>query len=105
MAKIHPAKPISQAVGPVFTVNDPLKFQNGGGHKIMAKKPVQDSSMSDLRPNKTLFSMPNADKPPKESKVMGTKKWFNPAKDYSGANASEGHMVDRDSCLKSSYEK
>ena len=72
---------------------------------MKAAKPDVDNSSGGLRPNKTLIPTMNADKPPKTSKVMGTKKWFDPADDYSGTNASEGHMVDQDSCLKDSYEK
>ena len=103
--KIHPAKPISQVPGATFTENDPLKFQNGGGHKMKAAKPDEDDSGGPLRPNKTLIPTMNADKPPKQSKVMGTKKWFDPHSEGKGLNATDGKTTPTAYPLKKSYEK
>jgi hypothetical protein len=106
MSKLRIPKPISQAVGPTYTINDPIKFSNGGGHKMKAAKPDVDDSTSAERPNKTLIPTMNADVPPKGSKIMGTRKWFDPFKESKGTNASEGHTVaGSDKGLKSSYEK
>jgi hypothetical protein len=101
MAKIHPKGIVPQATGPVFTVNDPMKIQNGGGHKMHPKKPVQDTSLDDLRPNKTLFSFPVKNSTPKESKVMSTKKGLNPH----DVHPSDHDFPGAPNMLKDSYEK
>ncbi len=107
MSKLRMPKPISHAVGPVYTVNDPIKFSNGGGRKMKPAKPMEDSSgAGGTRPNKTLIPTMNADVPPKTSKVMGTKKWFDPYKKGEGTNATNGDTVaGTTGDLKSSYEK
>ena len=109
MAKIHPKGIVPHALGPTYTENSTIKFQNGGGHKMKPAKPDEQGmgNSSGTIPNKTLIPTMKGNMTPKESKVMKTGTWFKPGA-YAGdmlPNASEGYMVDRDSVLKTSYEK
>ncbi len=78
MGKIRMPKPISQATGPVYTINNPIKFSNGSKSKMKADKPERDTSGGSLRPNTTHIPSMNADKAPKTSKSMGEKTWIDP---------------------------
>jgi hypothetical protein len=106
--KTHPAKPISQATGPTYTVNDPAKFGNKGksSGKIKPKGVETDDSMGALRPNSTHIPTMNADKPAPESKVKTTKSWFDPhsTNKTAGVNDSPVH-TGAASRLKSEYNK
>lgn len=109
MSKIHPKGIVKQATGPVFTCNDPLKF-NGAG-KSSGKTPANGVETRvpgpTLNVNSTHIPTMNADKAPKESKALGEKKGEDPhqkslAKDASTVGTSGGQPSNS---LKSSYGK
>lgn len=86
MAKIHPAKPVSHANGPTSTINSPAKFQNGTKAKMKPAKPVVEAKGATITENSTHIPSMSADKKPKESKVLGEKKWFDPHSDKDRTN-------------------
>lgn len=78
--KIHPKKPVTHAVGPTYTVNDPAKFSGAGKSKgkTMSNGVVDHAKGATYTANTTPIKMGNADKPAKSSKSMGEKSWFDP---------------------------
>ena len=66
---------------------------------------LADADAKPLAGGQTLIPTMNADKPPKQSKVMGTKKWFDPHSEGKGLNATDGKTTPTAYPLKKSYEK
>jgi hypothetical protein len=97
----------SQKVGPTFSENDPAKFTNKGkmSGKTMSNGVVDHGKGATWTENSTHIPTMNADKPPMESKVKKTSKWFDPHSASKPMNASEGHTTPAKNGLKSSYEK
>lgn len=109
MSKIHPKGIVKHATGPVYTTNDPAKFSGAG--KSSGKTPANGVETRvpgpTLTVNSTHIPTMNADKPAKESKVMGEKKGEDPHIKGSAKNASDtGSSGGQNSYgLKKSYGK
>ena len=69
MAKIHPKGIVPHALGPTYTENSTIKFQNGGGHKMKPAKPDEQGmgNSSGTIPNKTLIPTMKGNMTPKEA--------------------------------------
>ena len=106
--KIHAKKPISQATGPTFDHNDPLKFTNHGktSGKTMSNGVVKEAKGPTFTENSTHIEPMNADKPAEGSKVMSEKAWFDPHSTNKPRSAENAPVqTGAASRLKSEYRK
>lgn len=82
--KIHPKKPVSHAVGPVYTTNDSAKFKGPGktSGKTMSNGVVEEKVGPVFTENSTHIPTMNADKPAPATKILtsGKDEKFNPMK-------------------------
>ena len=110
--KIHPAKPVSHADGPVNTINDPAKFPNKG--KTSGKTPANGVVMEAKGPtftcNETHIPTMNADKPAKEKELKNSRgrvdiKEHETTGDLTVTQRGSGEPTDRPYPLARSYEK
>ena len=99
----------TQATGPTFTENDPAKFANGGrGRKASANGVVDQGTGPTFTENSTHIPTMDADKPPRESKVIRTGKapqFLSDADDACNASTGGTSAGTPDDTLKASYEK
>ena len=106
--KIHAKKPISQATGPTFDHNDPLKFTNHGktSGKTMSNGVVNHGKGATQIENSTHIPTMNADVKAEESKVMSEKAWFDPHSTNKPRSANDQPvMTNASKGLKSEYRK
>lgn len=98
----------TQASGPVFSKNDPAKFKNGGrGGKTRSNGVIDQGSGPVFTENCTHIPTMNADKAPKESKVVRSGKgdFLSKASDAKDASTEGTGGGLRSSPLKASYPK
>lgn len=98
----------TQAKGPTYTENDPAKFKNGGrGGKSGTNGIVDHATGPTITENSTHIRMPDADRAPRESKVIRSGKGDFLPKAGNAKNASTegtgGGLTS--SPLKASYSK